>query len=93
MRGPRGLIHGVVRPLSVVRLRVNGLVGSDVRVAEKITGGYHDVTESRNVVNGFEAILRSLSVVRRFAAVSSGQDPGKARDAHSGATFGFHSPC
>jgi len=93
MRGPGGLIHGVVRPLSVVRLCINRLVGPDVRVAEKIAGGYHDVTESGKVVNGSETILRSLSVVRRFSTVSNGAGPGKVRNTHSGATFGFHSPC
>ena len=73
MRGPWDLVHGAERSLGVVRLGVNRLIGSDVRVAEKIAGGDYDVTERGDVVNGSEAILRSLGVVRRFATVSNGE--------------------
>ena len=68
-----GLVHGSVRPLSVVRLRVDRLIGSDVRVAEKISRRDHDVAERGDVVNGSEVILRPLGVVRRFRAVSDGK--------------------
>ena len=67
MRGPRGLIRGVVYPLGVVGFRVYGLVGSDVRIAEKVARGDDDVTEGRDIVNGPQVVLRSLGVVRRFA--------------------------
>ena len=60
--------HGVVCSLSVVRLGVHGLVGSNVRVAEKIAGRDDDVTERGDSVNGSQAILRPLGVVRRFFA-------------------------
>ena len=73
MRGPWDLVHGAERPLSVVRLGINRLIRSDVRVAEKIAGGHDDVTERGHVVNGSEAILRSLGVVRRFETVSDGR--------------------
>lgn len=63
------MVRGVVRSLSVERVHVNRLIGSDVRVAEKIAWRDHDVTEHGDIVNGPEAILRSLGVVRRFATV------------------------
>ena len=84
MRGPWGRIHRAERLLGVVRLRVDRLVGSDVRVAEKITGGDYDITERGDVVNGSEAILRSLGVVRRFGTVRNGRRGGEesGRDAY-----------
>lgn len=70
MKEPRGLIHGVVRPLSDVRC-VCGFVGSDVRVAEKITRRHDDITERGDIIDCSEPILRPLGVVRRFVTVST----------------------
>lgn len=72
MRGPWGRIHGAERLLGTVGVRIDRLIGSDVRVAEKIAGGDYDITERGDVVNGSEAILRSLGVVRRFGTVRNG---------------------
>ena len=52
MRGPLGLICGVVWPLGVVGFRVHRFVGSDVRITEEIAGGNDDVTECGDVVDG-----------------------------------------
>lgn len=46
-------------------LRVDGPVGPDVRVADKIAGRNDDITERWDVVNGSKTVLRSLGVVRR----------------------------
>ena len=73
MKGPWGLIQGVVCPLGVVWLGINRFVRSDVRVAEKISGRDHDVAECRDVIDGSEVILRSLCVVRGFTTVSDGK--------------------
>jgi len=67
----RGVMHGIVHPLTVV-LRVDRFIGSDVRVAEKIAGGDRDVTKCGDIINGSEAIFRPLGVICRFAAVSNG---------------------
>ena len=72
MRGSWGLIDGVVGPLGVVRVCIDGLVGSDIGVAEKVAMGDYDVTERGHVVNGSEAVLRPLGIVRRFGRVSDG---------------------
>lgn len=77
MRGHWGLIYRAVHPLSVVRLGVNRLIGSDVRVAEKVAGRDDDVAERGYIVNGSEAILRSLGVVRRFGTVSDERQYGR----------------
>jgi len=52
MRGPLGLICGIVRPLGVVGFRVHRFVGSDIRITEEIAGRDDDVTEYRDVVDG-----------------------------------------
>lgn len=52
MEGSWGLIRGIVCPLSVVGFRVHGLVGSDVRVAEKISGRYNDIKQRGDLVDG-----------------------------------------
>lgn len=74
MRESRGLI--VVCPLGVVRVGIDGLVGSDVGVAEEVAKGDDDVTERGDVVNGSEAVLRPLGIVRRFGQVSDGEGWG-----------------
>ena len=70
MRGSSGLVDGVVRSVGGVGLCVDGLVGPDVRVAEKIAGRDGDVIERGDIVNSSQVILRSLSEIRRFATVS-----------------------
>ena len=72
-------MHGVVRPLSIVGLRVDGFVGSNVRVAEKIAGGHDDVAERGDPVDGSQAILRPLGVVSRFGTVSD-EKRGEGRE-------------
>jgi len=72
----RGPMRG---SLGVVRVGVDGLVGSDVGVAEEVPKGNDDVTEGGDVVNGPEAVLRPLGVVRRQVPLSVsalGVDPG-----------------
>jgi hypothetical protein len=70
MRGSSGLVDGVVRSVGGVGLCVDGLVGPDVRVAEKIAGRDGDVMERGDIVNSSQVILRSLGEIRRFATVS-----------------------
>lgn len=64
MKGSRYLMQGIVWPLGVMGC-VDGPVGPDVRVAEKIAGRNDDITERWDVVNGSKTVLRSLGVVRR----------------------------
>ena len=92
MRGPRGLIHGDVRPLSVVGVRVYGFVGSDVGVAEKVPRRNDDITECRDIVNGPQVFLSPLGIVRRFAKVNGGKQKKDKRRAYSGAISGFRFP-
>jgi hypothetical protein len=85
-------MQGVVRPLSVV-WHLDGFVGSNVRIAQKIAGRHDNVTERRDVVNGSKAVLRSLGVVRRFVTVSMERTERGEKDAYSSAISCFRSPC
>lgn len=51
MKGPRGLMGGIVRSLGIVGY-FDRLVGSDVRVTEEIAGRHDDVTEDGDVIDG-----------------------------------------
>lgn len=63
-------------------LRVDGSVGPDVRVAEKIAGRNDNITERWDVVNSSKTVLRSLGVVCRFFAMSMERTEGREKDAY-----------